>query len=57
MTQADKIKNLKLAVEALQNAKAHALAAIGEDTDVGNEVALRIEELQADFECDIRDME
>lgn len=57
MTSADRINNLKLAVQALENAKAYALAAIGEYTDVGDEVATRIEELQADLESDIRDLE
>lgn len=56
MKNADRIRNLELALEALDNAKAYALAAIDPDTDAGNDLALQFEELAADMHADVENL-
>ena len=53
MSPADRIIKLEFALDALDVAKAHALAAIGADTDAGNDLAIQFENLAADMHADV----
>lgn len=53
MSPADRIIKLEFALDALDTAKAYALAAIGADTDAGNDLAIQFENLAADMHADV----